>query len=113
MNVQIFGTKKNSDTRKALRFFSERGVKAHFVDLRQRAASPGELKRFAQKFGARDLVDAESARYKDRGLHAAHLTDSALVDKLASDPLLLRMPLVRNGSELTIGPAEEVWRSWF
>ena len=56
MEVQIFGIKKSSDTRKALRFFSERRIKTHFVDLNERAASLGELRRFAQKFGAGALI---------------------------------------------------------
>jgi arsenate reductase len=59
MEVQIFGIKKSPDTRKALRFFAERRVKAHFVDLQERAASPGELKRFAQKFGVEALIDRQ------------------------------------------------------
>jgi hypothetical protein len=59
MEVQIFGTKKSADTRKALRFFSERRVRTHFVDLQQRAASPGELRRFAGKFGVQALIDTE------------------------------------------------------
>src|SRR5919201_528852 len=58
--VQIFGVKKSADTRKALRFFAERRIKTHFVDLAERAASPGELRRFAQKFGVEALVDRES-----------------------------------------------------
>ena len=59
MEVQIFGVKKSADTRKALRFFSERRIKTHFVDLVERAASPGELTRFVQKFGVAALIDEE------------------------------------------------------
>ena len=68
--VQIFGTRKSSDTRKAQRFFTERRVKVHFVDLNERAASLGELRRFAQKFGVGALIDKESARYRDLGIAA-------------------------------------------
>ena len=67
MEVQIFGIKKSPDTRKALRFFAERRVKTHFVDLQERAASPGELRRFAQKFGVEALVDRHSRRFLDLG----------------------------------------------
>ena len=38
MEVQIFGIRKSSDTRKALRFFAERRIKTHFVDLQERSA---------------------------------------------------------------------------
>jgi arsenate reductase-like glutaredoxin family protein len=112
MEVQIFGTKKSPDTRKALRFFAERRVKTHFVDLQERPASPGELKRFAQRCGIESLVDRGSRRYADLGLESARLSKERWLDKLATEPLLLRMPLVRQGSRLTLGEATEVWRGW-
>jgi arsenate reductase (glutaredoxin) len=112
MEVQVFGIKKSPDTRKALRFFAERRVKVHFVDLQERAASPGELKRFSQRFGVAGLVNRASRRFADLGLGSARLTDERWLDKLADEPLLLRMPLVRQGQQLTIGDATEVWQSW-
>jgi arsenate reductase (glutaredoxin) len=112
MEVQVFGIKKSPDTRKALRFFAERRLKTHFVDLQERAASAGELKRFAQKFGVQALVDRDSRRFADLGLGAAHFSDERWLDKLVDEPLLLRMPLVRQGTQLTIGDATETWRSW-
>lgn len=112
MEVQIFGIKKSPDTRKALRFFAERRVKTHFVDLQERAASPGELKRFAQKFGLEALLDRQSRRFLDLGLGAARLSDDRWLEKLVEQPLLLRMPLVRYGSLLTIGDATETWHAW-
>ncbi|HYC32380.1 MAG TPA: ArsC/Spx/MgsR family protein [Gemmatimonadales bacterium] len=112
MEVQIFGIKKSSDTRKALRFFAERRVKTHFVDLNERAASPGELRRFAQKFGVGALVDRGSRRFADLGLAAAQLSEERWLDRLAEEPMLLRMPLVRFQQRLTIGDAEPTWREW-
>ena len=112
MEVQIFGIKKNADTRKALRFFAERRVKTHFVDLAERAASIGELKRFVQRFGLRALVDRESKRYHELGLAYSHYTDERWLEKLADEPLLLKMPLARSGNQLTIGLAEAEWQSW-
>ena len=112
MEVQVFGTKKNPDTRKALRFFAERRVKVHFVDLQERAASPGELKRFAQKFGVQALLDRGSRRFGELGLGAASLSDERWLDKLGDEPLLLRQPLVRYQQQLTIGDAEATWRTW-
>jgi arsenate reductase-like glutaredoxin family protein len=112
MDVQIFGIRKNPDTRKALRFFAERRVRVHFVDLQERPASPGELRRFAQKFGVTALVDAGSRRYAELGLGAARLSDDRWLDRLAEEPLLLRMPLVRRQQQLTLGDAEPVWREW-
>lgn len=110
--VQVFGTKKCKDTQKALRFFKERRITVHFVDLNERAASPGELKRFEQKFGAEALIDREGKRYRERGLHVAHTSGTRIMGLLADDPHLLRTPLVRFGNLLTVGLAEATWREW-
>ena len=112
MDVQIFGVKKNPETRKALRFFAERRVKTHFVDLQERAAARGELLRFAQKFGVVSLVDEESRRYGELGLRTARYGDERWLDILIDEPLILKMPLVRHGNALTIGAAETTWKSW-
>lgn len=112
MEVQIFGVRKSADTRKALRFFAERRIKTHFVDLNERAASPGELKRFAQKFGVGALIDSESGRFQDLGLRHARMSDETWLARLAEEPLMLKVPLVRNGNQLTIGLDESTWKSW-
>lgn len=112
MEVQIFGVRKSADTRKALRFFSERRIKPHFVDLNQRAASRGELRRFVQKFGVEALVDREARRFRELGLGVAHLSEERWLEKLIEEPLLLRMPLVRSGDLLSIGAAEGTWKEW-
>ena len=112
MEVQIFGVKKSSETRKALRFFAERRVKTHFVDLMERAASPGELNRFIQKFGIDGLLDRDSRRYAELGLAHARYTDERWARWLAEEPLLLVMPLVRWQHKLTVGGSEAEWREW-
>ena len=112
MDVQIFGIKKSADTRKALRFFAERRTRTHFVDLLERAASRGELTRFAQKFGVQALIDESSKRYGDLGLRTARYGDERWLEILVDEPLLLKMPLVRHGNALTIGAAETTWKSW-
>ena len=112
MEVQVFGHKKDSETRKALRFFAERRVKTHFVDFAERAASLGELKRFAQKFGAQALIDREGKRFAELGLRSALYGDERWLQILADEPLLLRTPLVRQQHKLTVGPAEAEWKAW-
>ena len=112
MEVQIFGTRKSADTRKAQRFFTDRRVKIHFVDLNERAASLGELRRFAQKFGVGSLIDRNSARYIDLGLQHARMNDDSWLAKLADEPLLLMQPLVRFGQNVTLGLAEADWKAW-
>ena len=112
MEVQVFGTNKSQDTRKALRFFSERRVKVHFVDLKERAASHGELTRFAQKFGIGTLIDKESVRYQELGLAVVRYSDDRWMQQLCDEPLILRQPLARFGGKLSIGLAETDWAVW-
>jgi len=112
VEVQIFGVRKSPDTRKALRFFSERRVRTHFVDLLERPASLGELRRFAQKVGVTALVDRGSKRFNELGLRYAQLSDDRWLEKLSEEPLLLRLPLVRNANRLVIGADEAAWKSW-
>jgi arsenate reductase-like glutaredoxin family protein len=112
MEVQVFGVRNSADTRAALRFFAERRVRTHFVDLAEHPASPGELRRFAQKFGVEALLDRGSRRFADRGLAHSRLSDERWIEKLALEPLLLRMPLVRWQQRVTVGAVEEEWRAW-
>jgi arsenate reductase-like glutaredoxin family protein len=112
MDVQIFGVKKNADTRKALRFFAERRFKTHFVDLMERAASRGELTRFAQRFGTFTLVDESARRYGELGLRTARYGNERWLEILVSEPLILKMPLVRYGNALSVGAAEATWKGW-
>ena len=112
MEVQVFGTNKSSDVRKALRFFKERRVEVHFVDLKERAASKGELQRFAQKFGVTALIDKTSKRYAELGLGVVRYDDNRWLETLALEPLVLRVPLVRFQHKVTVGLAEDDWKAW-
>jgi arsenate reductase-like glutaredoxin family protein len=82
------------------------------VDLLERPAALGELRRFAQKFGVMALVDRESKRFDELGLRYAQLSDDRWLEKLSAEPLLLRMPLVRNANQLAIGAEEDTWSRW-
>jgi arsenate reductase (glutaredoxin) len=112
LEVQVFGTRNDADTRKALRFFSERRVKTHFVDLKERAASKGELRRFVERYGVDAVLDRGSKRLSTLGLQRAHYGAERWLEILAEEPLLLKTPLVRAGGKLTVGYAEEAWRGW-
>ena len=112
MEVQIFGLKSCNETKKALRFFKERRVKTHFVDLKERAAAPGELRRFAERFGAEALLDRAGKRFRERGLQVAHLPEARILPLLADDSLLLVTPLVRSGNQLGVGWEEAKWKAW-
>jgi len=112
MDIQIFGTKKCADTRRALRFFQERRVKVHFVDLKERPASPGELRRFVQKFGVDALVDRDGKRFQEMGLASAHRGEGWWLETLSEEPGLLRTPLIRRKERLTLGVDEASWKEW-
>ncbi len=112
MAVQVFGTQKSPDTRKALRFFSERGWEIHFVDLAERALSRGELRHFTERFGVEMLIDREAKRFKDLGLAAAPSGDERWIERLLAEPLLLRQPLVRAQNRFSIGLSEGEWKDW-
>ncbi len=112
MEVQIFGVKNDSDTRKALRFFSERRIKTHFMDLKQRAASPGELKRFVQKFGTDALINRNAKRFLNLGLKQASYGKDRWIDILSEEPMILNVPLTRFKHRLTIGVNQEEWQCW-
>jgi arsenate reductase-like glutaredoxin family protein len=113
MEVQVFGVRKSAETRAALRFFAERRIRTHFVDLQERSPSPRELERFARKFGVPALIDRASKRFIQLGLQAAQLTDTRWLEKLEAEPLILRLPLVRWQQEVTIGAAAERWQQWY
>ncbi len=83
-----------------------------FVDLKKRPPAPGELKRFAQKLGARALLDEDSKAYRKANLGYLSMGDGEVFERVIADPGLLRLPLVRYGNELTIGLDEETWKVW-
>jgi len=113
VNVQIFGTKKCTDSRKAERFFKERGVRVQAIDLAHKGMSTGELRGVAARVGgAEALIDREGRRYLERGLKYAAPTGPRIEQILVDDPLLLRTPIVRDGGRATIGYRPEVWQSW-
>ena len=115
MDVQIFGLKKSAETRKAIRFFSERRVRAHFVDLAERMIAAGELQRFIQRFGIEGVLDRTGKRFAQLGLRHATMSEGRWVDKLLLEPGLLRLPLVRKLGQpagVTVGGAEKDWETW-
>ncbi len=110
--IQVFGLERDQATRAAQRFFKERRVAVSFVDLRKRAIAAGELRRFVERLGARTLLDETSRAYRDGGLGYLRMDDGQVVERLMADPRLLRLPLVRNGNDVSAGPAESTWKEW-
>ena len=111
VTVQIFGVKKSQATRAAERFFKERRVPVQKVDLDQKPIAPGEIKRFVDRFTWAGLLDTESKAYADAGLKYIRLSDAEILDRVARQPQLLKLPLVRAGNRIAIGHDEESWRA--
>lgn len=107
-DIQVIGTRKNAATRKALRFFSDRGVKVHLVDLNERALKPRELENISRAIDARELIDPESVTYK-RGGYGYIEFDPA--EELLEKPLLMRMPVVRRGKHVVVGELPKEWQA--
>ena len=93
--MQIFGIKSSQATRAADRFFKERGIKIHAVDLKAKPMSPGEIKRFVDRFGLSSLLETESKQYVDAGMKYMKISDSEMMTRLEREPRLLLLPLVR------------------
>ena len=109
-NVQIFGIKGSQATRAAERFFKERRITIHFVDLKQKPMSPGEIKRFIDRFGLPALLDSEGKPYLDAGLAYLKLTETGLLARIEREPRLLRLPLIRSANRLSFGQDENAWQ---
>jgi arsenate reductase-like glutaredoxin family protein len=108
-NIQVFGLKRRQDTRKAERYFKERAIPYHFIDLTVRGLSKGELDRVSQAVGLGKLIDKDGKEYAKRNLkYIVHNVEEALL----AYPLLLKTPLVRNGPRATVGYCPEVWQEW-
>ena len=106
MSLQVFGTRKCPATRKAERFFKERDIEYHFVDLADKGISPGELTAIMRAVGADALLDTASKRYRDRGLQ---YMDYDFEETVLADPLLLRTPVVRDGGKAAVGDVPAAW----
>jgi arsenate reductase len=112
-NLQIFGTRKCSETRKAERFFKERRITFQLIDIGEKGPSAGELRKIAAAVGGVEaLIDREGKRYLERGLKYAAPTGGRIEQALLEDPLLMRTPVVRAGGRATVGFVPEVWLEW-
>ena len=109
MNIQIFGTLKCQDTKKAQRYFKERRIPFQFINLAERGLSKGELKSVVAAIGIDDLIDREGREYAR--LNLQYLTHS-VEEELLKNPLLFKAPIVRYGNRATLGYVPEVWKTW-
>ena len=112
MNIQIFGTKKCNDTKKAERFFKERGIKYQFIDMKEKGMSKGELTSVASaNDGVANLVDSD-AKDKDAVALFQYIADEDKLEKLLETQHIIKTPVVRNGKQSTVGYQPDVWKKW-
>lgn len=112
MNIQIFGFKKCQDTRKAERFFKERGIKIQSIDLKEKGLSKGELNAVAQALKGLDNLLDPNCKDKDALALVRYITPEAKVEKILENPQILKTPIVRNGKLATVGYQPDVWKTW-
>ena len=110
MNIQIFGTKKNFDSKKAERYFKERGIQ--FIDMKEKGLSKGEFQSVCQAIGGYDkLIDTDC---KDKDLLAliTYIAEEDKAEKILENQSIIKVPVVRNGKQATVGYQPEIWKSW-
>lgn len=107
--IQVFGKKGCTDTRKAERFFKERGIKIQFVDMNKKGISKGELRPLLDKYELEELLDTEGKEYKKRNLQYMHYDIEELLEE---SPELYKTPIVRYKGKATLGYEPEVWLEW-
>lgn len=112
MNIQIFGTKKCFDTKKAERYFKERNVKFQFIDLKEKGLSKGEYTSVKQAVGGIDIMIDEDGKDKNTLTLMKYLSEADKEEKLLENQQLLKTPIVRNGKQATVGYKPEIWQGW-
>lgn len=112
MNIQIFGTKKCNDTKKAERYFKERGIKYQFVDMKEKGMSKGEFTSVAEKNGGVDNMLNTDAKDKDALALIKNIADEDKLITILENQQVIKTPIVRNGRQSTLGYQPEVWKAW-
>ncbi|WP_022762662.1 arsenate reductase family protein [Butyrivibrio sp. AD3002] len=110
--IQIFGTKKCNDTKKAERFFKERDIKFQFVDMKEKGMSKGELTSVASANGGIMNMVNPNAKDKDAVALLKYIADEDKLEKLLENQQIIKTPVVRNGKQSTLGYQPEVWKKW-
>lgn len=112
MNIQIFGKSKCFDTKKAQRYFKERGVAFQFIDMAQKGMSKGEYNSVKQAVGGMDKLIDENTKDQQTYLLIKYLAEEDKEEKLLENPKLFKTPIVRNGKKATVGYEPDVWKNW-
>ena len=112
MNIQIFGTKKCNDTKKAERFFKERGIKYQFIDMKEKGMSKGEFMSAAQANGGVENMLNPNAKDQDTLALIKYISDDDKVEKILENQQVIKTPIVRNGRQSSVGYQPDIWKTW-
>lgn len=112
MNIQIFGTKKCFDTKKAQRYFKERNIKFQFIDIKEKQLSYGEFESVKKAIGSIDEMIDKKAKDKDLLSLLEYISVDEKDEKVFLNQQILLTPIVRNGKLATNGYKPEVWSLW-
>ena len=112
MNIQIFGTKKCNDTKKAERFFKERGIKFQFIDMKEKGMSKGEFTSVAQANGGLENMINWECKDKDMLALIKYIANEDKLEKVLENPQVIKTPVVRNGKQSTLGYQPDIWKDW-
>lgn len=112
MNIQIFGKAKCFDTKKAERYFKERGIKYQLINLTQKAMSKGELHSVIQAIGGYENLIDQNCKDKDLVALVKYLREDDIEEKILENQRILKTPIVRNGKKATIGYQVDIWKKW-
>lgn len=112
MNIQIFGSKKCNDTKKAERFFKERGIKYQFIDMKEKGMSKGEFNSVAQANGGWENMINQDCKDKDALALVKYIADESKLEKILENQQIIKTPVVRNGKQSTLGYQPDVWKTW-
>ena len=112
MNIQIFGTKKDFDSKKAERYFKERNISFQFIDMKEKGMSRGEFNSVCQAVGGLEYMIDPDCKDKDLMALIKYITDDQKADKVYENQKIIKLPIVRNGKQATAGYMPEVWRNW-
>ena len=112
MNIQIFGTNKCFDTKKAMRFFKERNIKYQFIDMQEKGMSKGEYISVKQAVGGLDAMLDEKCREQDALALIQYIAKEDQDEKVLENQKVLKTPVVRNGKQATVGFCPDIWKEW-
>ncbi len=112
MNVQIFGTKKSFDSKKAERYFKERGIKYQFIDMKEKGLSKGEFGSVCQVVGGYEKLIDQNCKDKDLLALVTYLSEEDRAEKMWENQKIIKTPIVRNGKQATVGYQPDVWKTW-